>query len=254
MKANQLKIGVILSYAQMILGIIVGIIQSPIIIRCLGKSEYGLYNTVVSTLSMLSILSLGFNSSYVRYYSKYKAENNQDGIYKLNGLFLLIFSVIGLVALACGLFLTFHLDIVFADGLTAAEYKIAKVLMFILTFNLAFTFPMSVFQNIISANEKFIFLKALGMIRTVLSPLLIIPIVLAGYKSIALAIITVSINVLVDIIYLIYVLFVLKQKFIFKDFEKGLFSSLFTFTIFILRYINILQQHGIFINKIFSFK
>ena len=58
MKVNQLKIGVILSYAQMALGILIGIIQAPIIIRCLGQSEYGLYNTIVSTLSMLSILSL----------------------------------------------------------------------------------------------------------------------------------------------------------------------------------------------------
>ena len=233
MKINQLKIGVILSYAQMALGIVIGIIQAPIIIRCLGKSEYGLYNTIVSTLSMLSILSLGFNSSYIRYYARYKKEENREAIYKLNGLFLLIFTVIGLVALACGIFLTYNLKLVFANGLTYVEYKIAKVLMWILTINLAFTFPMSVFQNIISAHEKFVFLKLIGMIRTVLSPLLIIPIVLLGYKSIAIATITVLINLLVDILYLIYVLFSLKQKFYFKNFEKGLLKSLFGFTIFI---------------------
>lgn len=233
MKVNQLKIGVILSYAQMALGIVIGIIQAPIIIRCLGQSEYGLYNTIVSTLSMLSILSLGFNSSYIRYYARYKKEDNEEAIYKLNGLFLLIFTIIGLVALACGIFLTYNLKLVFANGLTQVEYKTAKVLMWILTINLAFTFPMSVFQNIISAHEKFVFLKLIGMIRTVLSPLLIIPIVLMGYKSIALATITVSINLLVDILYLIYVLFSLKQKFYFKNFEKGLLKSLFGFTIFI---------------------
>ena len=222
-----------LSYFQMIISIIIGLVQAPIVIRCLGQSEYGLYNTIVSTLSMLSILSLGFNSSYVRFFSRHKKENNQEAIHKLNGLFLLIFSVIGLIALGCGLFLTFNLNLVFADGLTSVEYEIAKILMIILTINLAFTFPMSVFQNIISANEKFVFLKLLGMIKTVLSPLLIIPIVLMGYGSIALAIVTVSINLTVDVIYLIYVVAVLKQKFIFRNFEKGLFKSLFSFTIFI---------------------
>ena len=233
MKVNQLKMGVILSYSQMVLGIIIGIIQAPIVIRCLGQSEYGLYNTVVSTLSMLSVLSLGFNSSYIRYYSRYKRENDTEAIYKLNGLFLLIFTVIGLIALGCGIFLTYNLELVFADGLTSGEYEIAKVLMWILTINLAFTFPMSVFQNIISANEKFVFLKLLGMIRTVLSPLLIIPIVLVGHKSIALASVTVAINLFVDVLFLIYVLFGLKQRFIFRDFEEGLLRSLFGFTAFI---------------------
>ena len=77
-------------------------------IQVLGKSEYGLYNTVVSIVSMLSILSLGFNSCYIRYYSKYKQDNNTEAIYKLNGLFLIIFLVIGVVAFLCGLFLTFN--------------------------------------------------------------------------------------------------------------------------------------------------
>ncbi len=150
MKVNQLKLGVILSYSQMVLGIIIGIIQAPIVIRCLGQSEYGLYNTIVSTLSMLSILSLGFNSSYIRFYSRYKKEENQEAIYRLNGLFLLIFTIIGLVAFGCGTFLTYNLELVFAGGLTNTEYATAKILMWILTINLAFTFPMSVFQNIIS--------------------------------------------------------------------------------------------------------
>ncbi len=233
MKVNQLKAGVILSYSQIALRIIIGLIQAPIVIRCLGQSEYGLYNTIVSTLSMLSFLSLGFNSSYLRYYSKYKKEVNNDAIYKLNGLFLLIFTIIGLIALACGIFLTYNLKLVFSNGLTKGEYETAKILMFILTINLALTFPMSIFQNIISAHEKFIFLKSLGMIRTVLSPLLIIPIALMGYQSIALAIITVSINLFVDLIYIFYVIIKLKQKFYFKDFEKGLLKSLFGFTLFI---------------------
>ena len=74
---NQLKAGVILSYLQMALNIIIGLAYTPIMIRTLGQSEYGLYNTISSTISMLSILSLGFNSGYIRYYAKYKKENVQ---------------------------------------------------------------------------------------------------------------------------------------------------------------------------------
>ncbi len=232
-RGEQLKAGVILSYIQMFLSVVIGIIQSPIIIRCLGQSEYGLYNTVVSSLSMLSVLSLGFNSSYVRYYSIYKKRGDNEAVYRLNGLFLLIFLIIGAIALFCGLFLTYNLKLVFANGLTLVEYETAKILMIILTVNLTLTFPMSVFQNIITANERFIFFKLLSMIRTVLSPIITIPIVLMGFGSIGLAIITVSISVLVDAVFVLYVVINLKQKFYFKNFEKGLFKNLFNFTFFI---------------------
>ena len=166
MKTNQIKAGMILSYVQMMAGIVVGLAYTPIMIRLLGQSEYGLYNTVYSTISMLSVLSLGFNSGYIRYYAKYKKQNDEQAIYKLNGLFVAIFSVIGAVAFVCGMTLSFRLDLVFDTGLTAEEYKIAKVLMQLLAVNLAVSFPMSVFSNIISAHERFVFLKALGICKT----------------------------------------------------------------------------------------
>ena len=89
MQSNQLKLGSLLSYAQMLLSIIIGLVYTPVMLRLLGQSEYGLYNTVASTIAMLSVLSLGFNSSYIRYYSQYKLRNEQDKIAKLNGLFML---------------------------------------------------------------------------------------------------------------------------------------------------------------------
>ena len=113
MNINQLKIGSLLSYFQMALSIVIGIGYTPIMLRLLGQSEYGLYNTVSSAISMLSVLSLGFNSSYIRYYAKYKVKNDDESIYRLNGLFLIIFMIIGFIALLCGTFLSFNLDIVF---------------------------------------------------------------------------------------------------------------------------------------------
>lgn len=230
---KQLKIGSILSYLQIGISIIIGLAYMPFMLRTLGQSEYGLYNTVSSTISLLSLLSLGFNASYIRYYSKYEKENDKESIYKLNGLFMIIFVIIGIIAFACGLFLSFNLTYVFDDGLTAQEYEIAKVLMIILSFNLAWTFPASVFTSIISAHEKFIFLKLLGIGKTVLSPLIHIPILLLGYGSIGMVTVTVIVTLIIDFIYLFFVLKKLKQKFVFKNFEKGIFKSLLVYTSFI---------------------
>ncbi len=233
MKMNQLKAGSVLSYLQMAVGVIIGVIYTPVMIRLLGKSEYGLYNTVASTISVLSILSLGFNSSYLRYYSMYKHKNDKESIFRLNGLFLVIFLIIGIIALICGLFLSFNLETVFSKGLTPEEYDTAKVLMILLTVNLSVSFPMCVFSNIISANERYVFLKLLGMVKTVVGPLVTLPLLLMGYRSTAMVVVTLIISVLTDAAYFIYVVCVLKNKFIFKRVKNGIFLDLFIYTSFL---------------------
>lgn len=233
MKVNQLKVGSVLSYVQMAVSVLIGLIYTPVMLRLLGQSEYGLYNTVASTISMLSVLNLGFNSSYIRYFSKYKAQNDKESIYRLNGLFFTIFTIIGAIALACGLFLSFNLELVFDQGLTSSEYQTARILMLLLALNLAVSFPMSVFSNIISAHEKFVFLKLLGMLKTVGGPLVTLPLLFLGYRSVAMVVATLLISLITDILYFIYVKHVLKQRFVFRKVEDGIFKDLFIFTAFI---------------------
>lgn len=249
MNTKQLKIGTMLSYVQIIINIVINLIYTPFMVNALGQSEYGLYQTITSTISMLSILSLGFNASYIRYYTKYKKENDYDSISKLNGLFVIVFSVIGLIALICGVYLSIHLNVVFSSGLTKNEYQIARILMLILTINLSISFPMSVFSNIITAHERFIFLKLLGIVKNLAGPLVSLPLLLLGFRSIALVSITVTISITVDLIYFHYVKKKLHQKFIFYNFEKGLLKSMFIYTSFIA--INMLvDQININIDKV----
>lgn len=233
LKVNQLKAGTIISYIQMSIQIIIGLVYTPVMIRLLGQSEYGLYNTVSSTISMLSVLRLGFNNSYIRYYSIYKKNDDKHSIEKLNGLFIVIFTFIGVVAFICGLYLTNHLIVVFSTGLNSKEYRIAKILMLLLTVNLSLSFPMSVFSNIISAHEKFIFLKCMGILQTLMGPLVTFPLLLMGYRSIAMVSVTLIVSVVVDLSYVWYVFEVLHNRFIFSKPERGLFNDLFAYTLFI---------------------
>jgi len=233
MKLNQLKVGSLLSYGQTFLSILIGIVYTPVMIRLLGQSEYGLYNTVSSTIAMLTVLSLGFNSSYIRYYARYKQEKNQDAISRLNGLFMLIFAIIGLVALGCGLVLTANLEWIFDEGLTPTEYQKARILMLLLSINMGISFPASVFTSIISAQERYVVIKLVAMLKTVVSPAVTLPLLLCGFGSVAMVAVTLTVSILADCVYLFYTLRKLQCKFVFRNFEKGLFRSLLGFTVFI---------------------
>jgi len=233
MKNNQLKLGAVLSYMQMVINVLVGFLYTPVMLRLLGQAEYGLYNTVASTISMMSVLNLGFSSSYIRYYSQYKIRKYDRGIDALNGLFLMVFSIIGMVALLCGLFLSNHLRLVFDQGLTDSEYITARVLTILLTVNMAISFPMLTFTCIISAHERYVFLKLMGIVKTLISPFLTLPLLLMGYRSVAMAAVTVAVSVIIDLVYLGYARNVLKIRFRFRGFEKGIFANILVFSSFI---------------------
>lgn len=233
MKMNQLKTGSILSYFNMFLNIAISLLYTPFMLGILGQSEYGLYSTVSATISMLGVLNLGFTGSYVRYFMKYKVDKDEDSMAKLNGLFLIIFTGIGAVALVCGLLLSNNLEMVFNTGLTSSEYETAKKLMIILSFNMAVSFPMSVFQSIITAHEKYLFFKLLGIIKTISGPMITIPLLLSGFGSVAMVTTTVILALTTDIVYLVYSKKVLSVKFCFRKFPEGLFKSVFTFSFLI---------------------
>ena len=232
-KRREIKIGSFLSYLQIGISVIIGVVLTPISLRALGKAEYGLYNSVISVVSMFTLLSLGFNSGYIRFFSNYKKNNDQKSINTLNGMFLLIFSVIGTVSLVLGIVLSLNAKIVFSDGLTEDELKLSKILLLILTVSMSISFPMSVFQNIIVANEKFLFLKVVAIFKTVFSPALSVVLLLLGFRSVALVITTSAVNLTADLLYLFYVKFRLKCGFCFREFDSKILKHLFVYTSFV---------------------
>ena len=233
MKINQLKAGAILSYISMSLGYIISILYTPIMLRLLGQSEYGLYNLVSSVVSYLGLLSFGFGSAYVRYYSRYKVEEDEENIAKLNGMFLIVFSFIGLVSIFAGIALVKNTEMIFGNKLTSDEISTAKVLMGIMIFNMAISFPASVFNSYITANEQYIFQKIVQIIKTVISPFVILPVLLMGYKSIGMVVVTTILTILAEIANACFCFYKLNMKFSFSKFDFSLMKEMTVFSSYI---------------------
>lgn len=233
MKVNQIKAGTLLSYVQMILSVLISLVYTPTVLKLLGQSEYGLYQTVYSTVNMLNMLNLGLNISYVHFFTKYKERKDRDGMARYNGLYLTVLAVLGLIVLTIGLVMTQNIEGFLADGLTADEYVIARKLMLLLVVNTAISFPMSTFTGIISASECFVFLKTLAITKTVVSHGISIAVLYAGYRSVGLVCTTVVISFVVDVIYLAYAFIKLKSEVRFGKTEKGLLKGLMSYTAFI---------------------
>lgn len=233
MKINQLKAGAALSYITMGLGYLISIIYTPIMLRLLGQSEYGLYNLVASVVAYLGVLNFGFGSAYMRYYSRYKVKEDKEKIATLNGMFFAIFCVIGLIAVVAGTVLAFNTELIFGSELTSTQLSRAKILMMILVINMAISFPNIVFTSHITANEKFVFQKLVQMIKTVTNPFVVLPLLILGYGSVGMVIATTFLNVTIEIINAIYCVKKLKMRFSFNNFDFKLMKEMTVFSSFI---------------------
>ena len=233
MSINQKKSGVILSYTSEAIKILTSLIYTPIMLRLLGQSEYGLYQLVYSVVSYLSLLSLGFGSSYMRFYSRYKAKDDEDEIAKLNGMFMLIFCSISVICVLCGVVMIGNIRAIFGTGLTDAEYDTARVLMALMIINLAITFPNSVFNCSVTAHEQFFFQKILIVLQNLLNPFLTLPLLIMGYGSIGMVSVTTTLTFAVFISNMFFCSKRIHIRFSFHGLQFSLLKEMWVFTFFI---------------------
>lgn len=200
MAVNQLKAGAALSYISIGLNNIIGLLYTPYMLRMMGQNEYGLYSLVASVVAYLTVLDLGFGNAIVRYTAKFRAEAKTKEQYEMFGMFLVLYCAIGLVALGAGFGLYLHIDTLFGDTMSPEELGKVRVMMLLMVFNIAFTFPMSIWGAVINAYEKFVFPKAINITRIVLNTVIMVVLLELGYKAVAMVVLITLFNMVTLII------------------------------------------------------
>lgn len=233
--SKQLQLGAVLSYASMVIGYVIQIIYTPLMIRIIGQSQYGLYNLTNSIVSYLSLFSLGFGTAYVRFYMRHKSDNDDESISKMNGMFMGVFLVLGLLATITGFLLVFNSDNILGTKFTMNELKLAKKLMLLMVINIAISFPLIPIVSYIQANERFVFQNSLNIVRQLLNPFLSLPLLLLGFGSLGMIFATTIISLLIGIWQVIYSIRKLKFKLDFHglDFYELREVAIFSFFLFL---------------------
>ena len=230
---DQKKAGVLLSYGQTVLSTLISLVYTPVMLRLLGQSEYGLYTLVNGFISNLALMSFGLGSAYMRYYARYESSDGERGVAKINGMFMTIFLVIGVLSLFVGGVLVANVHNIFAAKLTPKEIETARVLMALLVVNIAVSFPCSVFTSYITAKERFFFQRLVSMIRTVLNPIVMLPLLLMGLGSVSLVLVTLMLSVVTDAISAYYCFKKLNMRLVFGRFDFKLLREMGGFSFFI---------------------
>lgn len=232
-KINELKAGALLSYVNLGISCIVPIFYTPIMLSILGQSEYGLYSLSNSVISYLSLLNFGMGSAVMRYVAKARAENRKDDVEKVVGTFTIIYFVLAFLVIVVGGILTFCSDTFFAKGLSESEIDKLKILMIIMSVSTAISFPVSVYSSVAVAYEKYLFRRLFDVAGTILSPVLNLIVLFAGWGSIGMALVGLFIQFIYAPVFVGYCLKKLSIKPKFKKLSVGLFKDIFSFSAFV---------------------
>lgn len=156
-------------------------------LRILGQAEYGLYSLSSSVIGYLSLLSFGFGSTIIRYMTKYRTEGNQRKEEECYGFFLLLYSFLALLVMVGGVILSANVGGIFAKGLTSDEITRMRTLTLIMAFNMALSFPLSVFASVAIAHERYLFRKVMDIVSTAIAPIANLIALCLGYASVGMA-------------------------------------------------------------------
>lgn len=201
---NERKIGIILSYFNIIIQTVINFIYVPLLLYYMGQSEYGLYQLMGSIIAYFSIMDFGLTSATIRTYIKYKIDNNFKRVENFLAMTQRIYIGICGVAIVVGIVLYNFIEEIFANSLTDTEIIDAKYIFLLLLLNIIITFLGMVYRSVITANEKFLFMKGIETIQLILQPFAVILVMQVSPTAFAMVCVITIMNLILTILRVYY--------------------------------------------------
>ena len=190
-KAIKLVKGSALRIIQFAFTVIISLIMMPFVIHSLGDKMYGMWILVGSFLGYYGLLNFGLSSAVQRYISKAIGEKNYDEINKIVNTSLLLFIILGLIALVISIITAVIVPILIKN---ITDVNMFRKIMLIVGVSFVIGFPMRVFLAIFEANLRYDICAAIELMKLFTRTALIILFLKMGYGIIALALITFSVS------------------------------------------------------------
>lgn len=158
--------GVIWTTIVNIVNAIYGFIAVPILIHHFGKSEYGLIGLAMSINVYMNLMDMGFNSTNVRFFSNWLAQNNNEKLQKGFQTSLSFYGVIGLINVIILLIISFFSNDIF--NISFEQNIILKHLLYILAISAFCQWISSCFDQLIKATENIAWIQKRTLITKIL--------------------------------------------------------------------------------------
>ena len=237
---TNIKFGIILSYASIIVSLLANIFLQRYINMPGNEfisAQYNLYSFSSSISSILTILTLGLTSGYIRFATKAEKESGREGLKRTNSVYGILLSISAILAFVIGTILSvlFITGAIPLQNYSLNERKLISIFLFLGTINVAVGFITSLFTIFLNYKSKFIVVRLLTLIFSTASPLIALPFIHYFDNLVAFSIVHISLTLISLVIQIIYSVSLLKYQLSLKI-GKGMskyFKEVLAFTFFV---------------------
>ncbi|MFQ9334940.1 MAG: lipopolysaccharide biosynthesis protein [Collinsella aerofaciens] len=230
---SQRKAGVVIGYANIIIKNLVNLVYTPMLLSFVGQADYGVYQTANSFVFSLTLLTFGFSEAYIRFYTQEKAKGEEGDIRRLNGMYLMLYIAVSVVALSLGLLFSMNVGSFFSGSFTRDQVGLAGELMGIMSFNVAATLLSTVFDAHILSHEQFMFQQSRQMFTSLATPGVAFLLLNLGMGAVGVALAQLAITLTLLTLNARFAIFKLGMRFDFSRFDRNLFRAIALFSAWI---------------------
>lgn len=230
---NQRKMGVVLSYASMLINIVVGLITVPLMTHFMGTSEYGLYELMGSLIAYMSVMDFGLSATITRYYSQAIARKDEKGKQNILALSGIIYLAIAALTVLVGVLLYQAIGPVYSAKLTPEELISCKRIFIVLIVNMTITIPANLFVAVLTSEERFVFLRGVTMFSQALQPVTYVIVLCFVPTAFAVCVIQTIFNLTVVALNAFHCVTRVHMKIRLYSFDHGLVRDMLGFAFFI---------------------
>ena len=142
------KVGVIVSYLLLILDSIIGVFYTPLLIKALGQTQYGLYDVVNSITAYIAIADIGLGGTITRFFIKYTTQKVEQKEKNCITTALFAYLIIAFVCLLAGIVVVILFPSILTDKNIGASSGEAQMLLFVSVGNIVLSLFMHAFSGI----------------------------------------------------------------------------------------------------------
>lgn len=164
--SKKIVSGVIWSTIVNVINALYGFIAVPILINHFGKAEYGLIGLAMSVNVYMNLMDMGFNSTNVRFFSTWLAQNKHERLLKGFQTSLSLYSIIGLINAGILVVVALFSNSIF--NVTTDQDNILKHLFYILAISAFCQWFSSCFDQIIKATENVAWIQKRTLVTKIL--------------------------------------------------------------------------------------
>ena len=186
------------SWFSLGVNVVTGFILSPFIVHHLGDEAFGLWILIFSVTGYYGLFDLGIRSSIIRYVAKYSANEEYDELNRLVNTAMFSYSAIGAIAMSITLIAAHYVSSIFK--IQPEFVGTARWLLLMVGASVSLGFPLGVFSGILEGLQRFYVLNFTNITSTILRTVLIIVSLQRGGGLLSVALITVALPLINQIV------------------------------------------------------